>query len=103
VPDRAALVFDIACRLGSWPANLSSRYSVQSGQLVSGPGEKQREYIEVRTEGPAVRIYREDLPESAVKLRLPESGDIVIRPAVITTGKNPTTVRWKYRVEVGSW
>ena len=102
VPGRAALVFDVACRLGSWPANLSSRYSVQSGQVVSGPGEKQREYIEVRTDGPAVRIYREDLPEAAAKFRLPESGDIVIRPAVITTGKNPTTVRWKYRVEVGS-
>ncbi len=96
---RAALVFDVACRLGSLPASLGTQYSVAAGQIRSGPGEKQREFVEIRTDGPAVRIYREDLPQAATKLRLPESGDIVIRPA-LPDKLATATVRWKYRVEV---
>ena len=99
VRGRAALVFDVACRLGGLPGDLSSRYSVEAGQIVSGPGDKQREYVEIHTDGPPVRIYRESVPEGEVKLRLPEPGELVIRPGVITAKPN-ATVRWKYRLEV---
>jgi hypothetical protein len=99
VRGQAALVFDVACRLGSLPGDLSTRYSVESGEIVSGPGDKQRQYVEIHTDGPPVRIHREFVPEGEVKLRLPEPGELVIRPGVITARPN-ATVRWKYRVEV---
>ena len=100
MPQQAALVFDVACRLTSQPGNLSSRYNVVDGQILSGPGDKQREYIEIRSDGPPVRIYREAVPDNEVKLRLPEPGELVIRPAIVVAGPNPTTIRWKYRIEV---
>ena len=100
VPRKAALVFDMACRLGSLPADLGSRYTVAAGVVKSGPGDKQREYFEVLSGGPVVRIYRESTNGAAAKLRVPEKGEIAIRPDVGEKAPSPT-IRWRYRVEVG--
>jgi hypothetical protein len=99
VPRKPALVFDVACRLGSLPAELGSRYTVASGVIKSGPGDKQREFFEVLTGGPVVRIYREAANGSAAKLRVPEKGEIVIRPDIREKAASHT-IRWRYRVEV---
>ncbi|MEX2176834.1 MAG: hypothetical protein WD872_20880 [Pirellulaceae bacterium] len=101
VPDRAELLFDVACRLGQTPAKLSSRYSVSAGEIVSARGDKERSVVEVRAEGRLLRIHREPIPGVDVVLRLP-AGDIVIRPK-LPEKLASATVRWKYRVElVGS-
>jgi hypothetical protein len=98
IPDQAALVFDVACRIGSVPAKLGSRYTVAEGQLVSGPGDKKREFAAILLGSLGVRVYREHVPGCEAKLRLPESGELVIRPDVGETATS--TVRWRYRIEV---
>ena len=98
IPGQAALVFDVACRIGTLPAKLGSRYTIAEGQLVSGPGDKKREFVAVLLGSLGVRVYREQVPGCEAKLRLPESGELVIRPDVGETATS--TVRWRYRVEV---
>ncbi len=98
IPGQAALVFDVACRIGTLPAKLGSRYTVAEGQLVSGPGDKKREFVAVQLGTLGVRVCREQVPGCEAKLRLPDSGELVIRPDVGETATS--TVRWRYRVEV---
>ncbi|MCU0876466.1 MAG: hypothetical protein MUF06_01555 [Pirellulaceae bacterium] len=99
VSGRPSIVFDIACRVGDSKVKLASRYRVAAGDVVSPRGEKDRSSIEIEAESGRIRIVREVVPAAEVQLRLPDEGDITIRPRV--TGKpESATVRWKYRIEL---
>lgn len=102
-PERAALLFDIACRVKQPPERLHSSYHLRN--VVTA--ERQADGLLLQLADSSLRIVAQALPveeegsASAGQVELPADGSpVTIGPSLPVTWSLPATVRWRYRFEL---